>query len=158
MPSAAGRAGHAGVCPLPLAPLRPSRTSPQVLDAASAAAAPPQVQSLAASQLWWQEGPGPEQLSLSLTLRWTFPPGRAGGFRVFSLGGRCPRGQSAPRPLGLAHGCRFRAVGLPVPRPPPGQSCRLELLVEPLLRDELPADPERWGRLVLVYSAPGGPS
>ncbi|KAK2528352.1 Engase [Columba guinea] len=130
----------------------------RVLDAASAAAAPPQVQSLAASQLWWQEGPGPEQLSLSLTLRWTFPPGRAGGFRVFSLGGRCPRGQSAPRPLGLAHGCRFRAVGLPVPRPPPGQSCRLELLVEPLLRDELPADPERWGRLVLVYSAPGGPS
>ncbi|XP_017586132.1 PREDICTED: cytosolic endo-beta-N-acetylglucosaminidase, partial [Corvus brachyrhynchos] len=77
----------------------------RVLDMASMAASPAQVHNVLASQLWWQEGPEPEQLSLSLTLRWSFPPGR--------------------------------------------------LLVEPILQDELPVDPDRWGRLVLVYSAPG---
>ncbi|KAL2297862.1 hypothetical protein Nmel_016427 [Mimus melanotis] len=127
----------------------------RVLDTASVAASPPQVHSVAASQLWWQEGPEPELLSLSLTLRWSFPPGRARWFRVLSQGARCRLGQTAPQVLGLAQGCLFRAVGLVVPRPAPGQSCRLELLVEPVLRDELPVDPERWGRLVLVYSAPG---
>ncbi|XP_068269253.1 cytosolic endo-beta-N-acetylglucosaminidase isoform X2 [Nyctibius grandis] len=129
----------------------------RVLDAASVAAAPPQVQGLAASQLWWQEGPAPRQLSLSLTLRWAFPPGRAACFRVLTRGARCRPGP-APTPtlLGLAHACLYRAVGLAVPRPAPGQSCELELLVEPVLRDELPLDPARWGRLVLVYSEPAG--
>ncbi|XP_054667807.1 cytosolic endo-beta-N-acetylglucosaminidase [Grus americana] len=126
----------------------------RVLDAASMVASPPQVQSLTASQLWWQEGPEAQQLSLSLTLRWVFPPGRASCFRVLSQGSRCHRGQTAPQLLGLAHGCLYRAVGLAVPRPVAGQSCRLELLVEPVLRDELPVDPDRWGRLVLVYSEP----
>ncbi|XP_065549422.1 cytosolic endo-beta-N-acetylglucosaminidase isoform X2 [Lathamus discolor] len=126
----------------------------RVLDAASVAAAAPQVQSLVASQLWWQEGPTAEQLSLSLTLRWAFPPGQASWFRVFSQGARCRQGQTAPQLLGLAHACLYRAVGLAVPRPAAGQSCRLELLVEPVLHNELPVDPQLWGRLVLVYSAP----
>ncbi|XP_075374931.1 cytosolic endo-beta-N-acetylglucosaminidase isoform X2 [Mycteria americana] len=128
----------------------------RVLDAASAAAAPPQVRGLAASQLWWQEGPGPEQLSLSLTLRWAFPPGRARCFRLRSRGAGCGRGRAPAELLGLAPACLYRAVGLPLPRPPAGQPCRLELLVEPVLRDELPVDPGRWGRLVLLYSAPAG--
>ncbi|KAI1232521.1 Cytosolic endo-beta-N-acetylglucosaminidase, partial [Lamprotornis superbus] len=84
----------------------------RVLDTASVAASPPQVYSVAASQLWWQEGPEPEQLSLSLTLRWSFPPGRARWFRVLSQGARCRLGQTAPQVLGLAQGCLFRAVGL----------------------------------------------
>ncbi|XP_074900228.1 cytosolic endo-beta-N-acetylglucosaminidase isoform X2 [Buteo buteo] len=126
----------------------------RVLDAASVAASPPQVQSLTASQLWWQEGPEKEQLSLSVTLRWTFPPGQAGCFRVLSQGARCRQGQTPLQLLGLAHACLYRAVGLVVPRPAAGQSCRLELLVEPVLRDKLPVDPDRWGRLVLVYSEP----
>ncbi|XP_053938953.1 cytosolic endo-beta-N-acetylglucosaminidase isoform X2 [Cuculus canorus] len=128
----------------------------RVLDAASMTASPPQVQSLAASQFWWQESPEAEQLSLCLTLRWTFPPGRANCFRVFSLGARCHRGQTAPQLLGLASACLFRVVGLLVPRPVAGQSCRLELLVEPVLCDELPVDPDHWGRLMLVYSEPTG--
>lgn len=144
-----GKVGAA--CPDPGSAVVPS----QVLDTASVAASPPQVHSVMASQLWWQEGPEPEQLSLSLTLRWSFPPGRARWFRVLSQGARCRLGQTAPQVLGLAQGCLFRAVGLSVPQPARGQSCRLELLVEPVLRDELPVDPERWGRLVLVYSAPG---
>lgn len=141
-----------GTAPPP--PLMEPRFPLQVLDAASVAAAPPQVQSLLASQLWWQEGPTVEQLSLSLTLRWAFPPGQAGWFRVFSQGARCRQGQTAPQLLGLAHACLYRAVGLAVPRPAAGQSCRLELLVEPVLHNELPVDPQLWGRLVLIYSAP----
>lgn len=131
----------------------------QVLDAASVAASPPQVQSLTASQLWWQEGPDAQQLSLSLTLRWDFPPGRANHFRVLSLGTRCRRDEpQQPQLLGLAHACLFRVVGLAVPRPAAGQSCQLELLVEPVQPNELPVDPDRWGRLVLVYSEPAGDS
>ncbi|KAM6050061.1 cytosolic endo-beta-N-acetylglucosaminidase [Theristicus caerulescens] len=126
----------------------------RVLDAASVAASPPQVQSVTASQLWWQKGPEAEQLSLSLTLRWAFPPGRASCFRVLSQGARCRQGQTSPQFLGLAQACLYRAVGLVVPRPVAGQSCRLELLVEPVLPNELPVDPDRWGRLVLVYSEP----
>ncbi|XP_074967281.1 cytosolic endo-beta-N-acetylglucosaminidase [Phalacrocorax aristotelis] len=128
----------------------------RVLDAASMVASPPQVQSLTASQLWWQEGPGAEQLTLSLTLRWAFPPSRASCFRILSQGARCRRGQTPPQLLGLVHACLYRAVGLVVPRPVAGQSCGLELLVEPVLRDELPVDPDRWGWLTLVYSEPGG--
>ncbi|XP_065591381.1 cytosolic endo-beta-N-acetylglucosaminidase [Cyrtonyx montezumae] len=131
----------------------------RVLDAGSMAASPPQVQSLTASQLWWQDGPGAEQLSLSLTLRWVFPPGRAACFRVLSQGTRCRRAQPPPpQLLGLAHGCQYRAVGLAVPRPAAGQSCQLELLVEPVLPSELPVGPEQWGRLLLVYSEPAGGS
>ncbi|KAK4811961.1 hypothetical protein QYF61_022957 [Mycteria americana] len=163
-PRAAPRreSGRAPAAPGPARP-RPARPGPdgpavppQVLDAASAAAAPPQVRGLAASQLWWQEGPGPEQLSLSLTLRWAFPPGRARCFRLRSRGAGCGRGRAPAELLGLAPACLYRAVGLPLPRPPAGQPCRLELLVEPVLRDELPVDPGRWGRLVLLYSAPAG--
>ncbi|XP_037259106.1 cytosolic endo-beta-N-acetylglucosaminidase isoform X1 [Falco biarmicus] len=126
----------------------------RVLDAASVVASPPQVQSLTASQLWWQEGPEAKQLSLSLTLRWAFPPNRASCFRILSQGARCREGQTPLQFLGLAHACLYRVVGLVVPQPAAGQSCRLELLVEPVLRDELPVDPDRWGRLVLVYSEP----
>ncbi|KAM6403697.1 cytosolic endo-beta-N-acetylglucosaminidase [Rhynochetos jubatus] len=128
----------------------------RVLDAGGAAAAPAEVRDLAASQLWWREGPAPGQLSLSLTLRWAFPPGRASRFRIRSQGALCRLGGTEPRLVGLAHSCVYRAVGLPVPRPPAGGSCRLELLVEPVLRDELPVDPDRWGRLVLVYTEPAG--
>ncbi|KFQ91385.1 Cytosolic endo-beta-N-acetylglucosaminidase, partial [Nipponia nippon] len=127
----------------------------RVLDAASMAASPPQVQSVTASQLWWQKGPEAEQLSLSVTLRWAFPPGRASCFRILSQGARCRQGQTSPQLLGLAQACLYRAVGLVVPQPPvAGRPCRLELLVEPVLPDELPVDPDRWGRLVLVYSEP----
>lgn len=151
------RTGSAGGRPLLPAPAPTALWfPPQVLDAASVAASPPQVQSLTASQLWWQQGPEAEQLSLSLTLRWAFPPGRAGCFRIFSQGARCRRGQTPLQLLGLAHACLYRAVGLVVPRPAAGQSCRLELLVEPVPYDKLPVDPERWGRLVLVYSEPAG--
>lgn len=145
--------------PQPRVVLMVPHSPPQVLDAGSMAASPPQVQSLTASQLWWQDGPSAEQLSLSLTLRWAFPPGRAACFRVLSQGARCHRAQPAqPQLLGLAHGCQYRAVGLAVPRPAPGQSCQLELLVEPVLPSELPVGPERWGRLLLVYSEPAGGS
>ncbi|OXB61082.1 hypothetical protein ASZ78_013645 [Callipepla squamata] len=131
----------------------------RVLDAGSVAASPPQIQSLTASQLWWQDSPNVEQLSLSLTLRWVFPPGRAACFRVLSQGTRCRRAQPPqPQLLGLAHGCQYRAVGLAVPRPAAGQSCQLELLVEPVLPSELPVGPEQWGRLLLVYSEPAGGS
>lgn len=136
--------------PIPMVPWFPL----QVLDAAAVAASPPEVQSLTASQIWWQDGPEAGQLSLSVTLRWAFPPGRASCFRILSQGARCRRGQTPPQLLGLAHACLYRAVGLLVPRPAAGQTCRLELLVEPVLRDELPVDPDRWGRLVLVYSEP----
>ncbi|XP_031454813.1 cytosolic endo-beta-N-acetylglucosaminidase [Phasianus colchicus] len=131
----------------------------RVLDAGSMAASPPQVQNLTASQLWWQDGPSVEQLSLSLTLRWAFPPRRAACFRVLSQGTRCHRAQPPqPQLVGLAHGCQYRAVGLAVPRPAPGQSCQLELLVEPVLPSELPVGPEQWGRLLLVYFEPAGGS
>ncbi|XP_075297425.1 cytosolic endo-beta-N-acetylglucosaminidase isoform X1 [Opisthocomus hoazin] len=125
----------------------------RVLDAATVAVPPPPVQGLSASQLRWQPGPGPEQLSLSLTLRWAFPPDAADAFRVL----RRDPGPGAPQLLGLAHGCRYRAVGLPVPRPTVGRPGRLELLVEPVLRDALPAGPDGCGRLLLVYSVPAGP-
>lgn len=152
MPPCAGRVGGHLLLSAPTVLWFP----PQVLDAASMAASPAQVQSLMASQLWWQEGPEAEQLSLSLTLRWAFPPDRASCFRVLSQGARCRQGQTSPQLLGLAHACLYRAVGLVVPRPVAGQSCQLELLVEPVLHNELPVDPNHWGRLVLVYSEPAG--
>ncbi|XP_068770278.1 cytosolic endo-beta-N-acetylglucosaminidase [Struthio camelus] len=131
----------------------------QVLDAASLVGSPPRVLHVSASQLWWQEGPDAELLSLSLTLRWSYPPGRARGFRVRCEGARCRGGRPRPGPpqlLGLAHGCLYRAVGLAVPRPTGRQPCRLELLVEPVPSDGLPVAPEHWGRLLLVYSEPAG--
>ncbi|XP_062448072.1 cytosolic endo-beta-N-acetylglucosaminidase [Rhea pennata] len=124
----------------------------QVLDAASLAGSPPQVLHVRASQLRWHRRPAAEPLALDLTLRWSYPPGRARGFRVHRAGA----GGRPPRPLGLAQGCLYRAAGLPVPRPAGRRPRRLELLVEPLRRDGLPVPPRRWGRLLLLYAEPAG--
>uniref|UniRef100_U3KCR6 Cytosolic endo-beta-N-acetylglucosaminidase n=1 Tax=Ficedula albicollis TaxID=59894 RepID=U3KCR6_FICAL len=75
----------------------------RVLDTAGVAASLPQVHGVEASQLWWQEGPEPEQLSLSLTLRWSFPPGRARCLVGAASTGSAAAPRSSPAWVTTAH-------------------------------------------------------
>ncbi|XP_032655007.1 cytosolic endo-beta-N-acetylglucosaminidase isoform X2 [Chelonoidis abingdonii] len=129
----------------------------QVLDADGLHSSLRPVPSLQASQVLWHKDPGTDQLSLSLTLHWSYPHSQARCFRI-----HC-QGQELPQPaqlqlLGVAHATLYRVVGLAVPEPPPKGSCRVEFFVEPVLNEGVAVDQSRWGRLVLVYSNPASTS
>ncbi|XP_029768021.1 cytosolic endo-beta-N-acetylglucosaminidase [Terrapene carolina triunguis] len=130
----------------------------RVLDADGLRSSLPQGPSLQASQLLWHKGPGPDQLSLSLTLRWSYPHSQARCFRIHCQGRAGPRGRELPQLLGVAHATLYRVVGLAVPEVPPTESCRVEFFVEPVLNEGVAVDRSRWGRLVLVYSDPANTS
>ncbi|EMP27061.1 Cytosolic endo-beta-N-acetylglucosaminidase, partial [Chelonia mydas] len=129
----------------------------RVLDADNLCSSLPGVPSLEASQVLWHKGPGTNQLSLSLTLRWSYPPSQARCFRIHCQGMACPRGQVLPLPeqlLGVAHNTLSPVVSLAVPEVPPKESCHVEFFVEPVLNEGAAVERSRWGRLVLVYSDP----
>ncbi|TFK05870.1 Cytosolic endo-beta-N-acetylglucosaminidase [Platysternon megacephalum] len=135
----------------------------RVLDAGGLHSSLPQGPSLQASQLLWHKGPGTDQLSLSLTLRWSYPHSQACCFRIHCQGRAGPRGRELPQPeqpqlLGVAHATLYRVVGLAVPQAPPTESCHVEFFVEPVLNEGVAVDRSRWGRLVLVYSDPASTS
>uniref|UniRef100_A0A670Y734 Cytosolic endo-beta-N-acetylglucosaminidase n=1 Tax=Pseudonaja textilis TaxID=8673 RepID=A0A670Y734_PSETE len=95
------------------------------------------------------------QLSVSLTLSWTYPPSRATCFRVHHRSGSCVRDSEPPLLLlGEAHACLYRVTQLAVPNPQTLSSCRLEFLVEPVPNDGSHIDPAMWGKLIFVYSNP----
>ncbi|XP_044275800.1 cytosolic endo-beta-N-acetylglucosaminidase isoform X2 [Varanus komodoensis] len=107
----------------------------------------------------WHRPSEGAQLSLSLTLRWTFPPSKALCFRVHYRGGSCAAGPELPlRLVGEAHAPTYRVTELMVPAPDAESSCRLEFLVEPVPGDGVAVDMELWGKLVFVYSAPKLPN
>ncbi|XP_048675269.2 cytosolic endo-beta-N-acetylglucosaminidase isoform X2 [Caretta caretta] len=133
----------------------------QVLDADNLRSSLPRVPSLEASQVLWHKGPGTNQLSLSLTLRWSYPSSQARCFRIHCQGMARPRGQVLPLPeqfLGVAHNTLYRVVGLALPEPPPKESCHVEFFVEPVPNEGAAVERSRWGRLVLVYSDPASTS
>ncbi|XP_026557593.1 cytosolic endo-beta-N-acetylglucosaminidase [Pseudonaja textilis] len=107
-----------------------------------------------ASHVHWHR-PSAEQLSVSLTLSWTYPPSRATCFRVHHRSGSCVRDSEPPLLLlGEAHACLYRVTQLAVPNPQTLSSCRLEFLVEPVPNDGSHIDPAMWGKLIFVYSNP----
>ncbi|XP_067403289.1 cytosolic endo-beta-N-acetylglucosaminidase isoform X4 [Emydura macquarii macquarii] len=129
----------------------------RVLDAACLHSSAPRVPSLEAAQLLWHKDPGTDQLSLSLTLRWSYPPSQAHCFRIHCQGTTRPGGRALPLPeqphlLGLAYAPVYRVVGLAVPGVSARESCQVEFFVEPVLNEGLAVDRSRWGRLMLVYS------
>ncbi|XP_014381885.1 cytosolic endo-beta-N-acetylglucosaminidase [Alligator sinensis] len=120
-----------------------------VLDADVIPASPPLVRHLEASQLRWRRGPGPDELLLSLTLRWAYPASLARGFRIHNQ-----RAAEPQRLLGLAYAPLYRAVDVPVPVVDPGQSGTVVFLVEPVLPEGFPVEPAALGHLLLGYSSP----
>lgn len=129
----------------------------QVLDADGLHSSLPPVPSLQASQVLWHKGPGADQLSLSLTLHWSYPHSQARCFRIHCQGRELPQ-PAQLQLLGVAHATLYRVVGLAVPEVPPKESCRVEFFVEPVLNEGVAVDRSRWGRLVLVYSDPASTS
>ncbi|XP_063149413.1 cytosolic endo-beta-N-acetylglucosaminidase isoform X2 [Candoia aspera] len=107
-----------------------------------------------AAHVHWHR-PSAEQLSVSLTLSWTYPPSKATCFRVHHRSGLCDRGSEPPLLLlGEAHACLYRVTQLAVPDPGAAASCHLEFLVEPVPNDGSHIDPAIWGKLLFVYSSP----
>ncbi|XP_044838526.1 cytosolic endo-beta-N-acetylglucosaminidase isoform X1 [Mauremys mutica] len=129
----------------------------QVLDADGLHSSLPPVPSPQASQVRWHKGPGADQLSLSLTLHWSYPHSQARCFRIHCQGRELPQ-PAQLQLLGVAHATLYRVVGLAVPEAPPKESCRVEFFVEPVLNTGVAVDRSRWGRLVLVYSDPASTS
>ncbi|XP_062826851.1 cytosolic endo-beta-N-acetylglucosaminidase isoform X4 [Anolis carolinensis] len=106
---------------------------------------------------WHQASAG--WLSLNLTLRWIYPSSKATCFRVHYRSGACASGPEPPLVLiGEAHAPLYRVTELKVPEAQESSSCRLEFLVEPVPKNGLQVDPDMWGKLAFVYSAPKLPS
>ncbi|KAJ7315895.1 hypothetical protein JRQ81_002057 [Phrynocephalus forsythii] len=99
------------------------------------------------------------QLSLSLTLRWTYPAHEATCFRVHYRSGLCVGGPEPPLLLiGEAHAPVYRVTEITVPATKASSSCRLEFLVEPMPDEGVQVDPAMWGKVVFIYSDPKLPS
>ncbi|XP_030195325.1 cytosolic endo-beta-N-acetylglucosaminidase isoform X2 [Gadus morhua] len=123
-----------------------------VLDQAGLQAPREAVRGVCIEDVVWHRAPG-GALRLSATLRWSFPPRL---WRYFHLSwrrlrGPGPRGQAGPPvPLGRAYSTLFRLTELEVPGPP----ARVELRVEPVLKEGLLVPEALWGRRSLSYSGP----
>ncbi|CAL8317602.1 unnamed protein product [Arctogadus glacialis] len=123
-----------------------------VLDQAGLQAPREAVRGVCIEDVVWHRAPG-GALRLSATLRWSFPPRL---WRYFHLSwrrlrGPGPRAQAGPPvPLGRAYSTLFRLTELEVPGPP----ARVELRVEPVLKEGLLVPEALWGRRSLSYSGP----
>ncbi|XP_032994924.1 cytosolic endo-beta-N-acetylglucosaminidase isoform X1 [Lacerta agilis] len=116
------------------------------------------VSPLEVAHVRWQR-PSAGELSLSLTLRWTYPPSKATCFRVHYRRGSCGSGPEPHLlPIGVAYAPQYRVTELTVPGALSESSCRLEFLVEPVPDDGFQVDAAMWGKLVFVYSGPKLPS
>uniref|UniRef100_A0ABM5FN27 mannosyl-glycoprotein endo-beta-N-acetylglucosaminidase n=1 Tax=Pogona vitticeps TaxID=103695 RepID=A0ABM5FN27_9SAUR len=110
------------------------------------------------SHVHWQRASA-GQLSLSLTLRWTYPAHEATCFRVHYRSGSCATGAEPPLLLiGEAHAPVYRVTELTVPAAHASSSCRLEFLVEPVPDEGVQVESAMWGKLVFIYSDPKLPS
>ncbi|XP_061471811.1 cytosolic endo-beta-N-acetylglucosaminidase isoform X2 [Rhineura floridana] len=110
------------------------------------------------SHVRWQRASS-GQLSLSLTLRWTYPPSKATCFHVHYRSRPCATGPDRPLlQIGEAHASLYRVTELTVPDASSESSCHLEFLVEPVADDGVRVDTAMWGKLVFVYSDPKLPS
>ncbi|KAL8163415.1 UNVERIFIED_CONTAM: hypothetical protein K2H54_020075 [Gekko kuhli] len=134
-----------------------------VMDAAhlrsslSTAAASP-ISPIEVAHVQWHR-PSSEELSVSLTLQWTYPPSEAKCFRVHYRSGSCvSHPEPPPLLLGEAHAPLYRVTDLRVPNAHPEASCRLEFLVEPVPRTGVQVAAALWGKMLFVYSDPKLPS
>lgn len=124
---------------------------------ASLQAPPDQVQGLCIYDVVWLRGAGSSsdsdspRLHLNATLRWDYPAERVRHFRVHWRPLRGPDPRIPPGPLtlvGRAYSTLFRLTELVV-REAPGL---LELVVEPVLREDFPVPQSHWGRRSLSYT------
>lgn len=122
----------------------------------SAAASP--ISPIEVAHVQWHR-PSSEELSVSLTLRWTFPPSKAKSFRVHYRSGSCVSDPEPPLLLiGDAHAPLYRVTDLRVPNAQSEASCRLEFLVEPVPHNGVQVAAALWEKLFFVYSNPKLPS
>ncbi|XP_048347399.1 cytosolic endo-beta-N-acetylglucosaminidase isoform X3 [Sphaerodactylus townsendi] len=114
--------------------------------------------SIEVAHVQWHR-PSSEELSVSLTLHWTYPPSEAKCFRVHYRSGSCVQNPEPPLiQIGEAHATCYRMTGLRVPDVHSEASCHLEFLVEPVLHDGIRVAAAMWGKLLFVYSNPKLPS
>lgn len=93
----------------------------------------------------------PKPLYLSATLRWHYPHQLWRHFRLYwqRLRGPGPHVPSGPRVLvGRAYSTLFRVTRLEVPKPP----ALLELVVEPVAKEDFLIPERLWGRCRLSYT------
>lgn len=122
----------------------------------SAAASP--VSHIEVAHVQWRR-PSSEELSVSLTLRWTYPSSEAKCFRVHYRSGSCVSDpEPSPVLIGEAYVPLYRVTDLRVPSVHSEASCRLEFLVEPVPQNGVQVAAALWGKLFLVYSNPKLPN
>ncbi|XP_077184248.1 cytosolic endo-beta-N-acetylglucosaminidase isoform X2 [Paroedura picta] len=121
----------------------------------TAAASP--IYPIEVAHIQWHH-PSQEELSVSLTLQWTYPLSEAKCFRVHYRHGSCVSDSESPLLIGEAHAPLYRVAELRVPNAQSGASCRLEFLVEPVPQNGVQVAAALWGKLLLVYSNPKLPS
>ncbi|XP_078257218.1 cytosolic endo-beta-N-acetylglucosaminidase isoform X1 [Rhinoraja longicauda] len=132
----------------------------KILDASKLRVEQHPIGKLTLSSILWKKVQGMEdQLSLSVTLRWAYPPNSASYFKIYSRATRHPEDHRAAADpelasLGRTSANLYRVVDLRVADAPAGGVRQVQFVIQPVTRAGFTVDQSAWGKAVLSYSPP----
>ncbi|XP_059804592.1 cytosolic endo-beta-N-acetylglucosaminidase isoform X1 [Hypanus sabinus] len=131
----------------------------KILDAAELSVEHVPVEKLSIVDILWRKVPETEdQLSLSVTLQWTYPPNTASYFKIYCQGISQYQDKKVAKSkmiyVGRTCANSYRVVGLQVHNAPMGKACQVEFLIQPVSRAGFLVNQSAWGKLTLNYNHP----
>ncbi|XP_067860277.1 cytosolic endo-beta-N-acetylglucosaminidase isoform X2 [Heptranchias perlo] len=131
----------------------------KVLDAARLSVEQNPVEKLTIFSILWRRVPeATDQLYLSATLQWTYPPNTASYFKIYCRGLNYHRNRKVANsemiPVGRTSANLYRVVDLLLRNAPVGKSCQVEFLIQPVTQAGFVVPQSAWGRLTLNYTQP----
>ncbi|XP_048466860.1 cytosolic endo-beta-N-acetylglucosaminidase [Rhincodon typus] len=133
----------------------------KILDAAKLNVEQKAVENLTVFDILWRKIPGAtDQLYLSATLQWTYPPNTASCFKIYCRGLSYHKNQNVtdfePICVGQTNANLYRVVNLQLHNARAGKPARVEFLIQPLTLAGFTLPQSACGRLTLNYTQPPG--
>ncbi|XP_078427082.1 cytosolic endo-beta-N-acetylglucosaminidase isoform X1 [Cetorhinus maximus] len=131
----------------------------KILDTAKLSVEQKPVEKLTVFNISWRKAPeATDQLHLSATLQWAYPPNTASCFKVYCRELNYNKNQKAADPemihVGRTNANLYRVVDLVLHSAPIGESRQVEFLIQPVTQAGFALPQSVCGRLPLSYTAP----
>uniref|UniRef100_UPI00398F6C3E cytosolic endo-beta-N-acetylglucosaminidase isoform X2 n=1 Tax=Pristiophorus japonicus TaxID=55135 RepID=UPI00398F6C3E len=131
----------------------------KILDAARLSVEQNSVEKLTVFNILWKRVPkATDQLNLSATLQWAYPPNTASYFKIYCRGLYYHKNRKVADSemihVGRTSANLYRVVHLQLHNAPVGKSCQVEFLVQPVTPASFSVPQSAWGRLRLNYTQP----
>ncbi|XP_069786339.1 cytosolic endo-beta-N-acetylglucosaminidase isoform X2 [Narcine bancroftii] len=125
----------------------------KILDAAHLTVEQDPVEKLTVFNILWRRvHEAEDQLSLSVTLQWAYPPNTANYFKIYCRG--INHHEDRMIYVGRTSANLYRVVDLHVQNASVGRTCQVEFLIQPVTRASFLLDQSAWGKLTLNYRSP----